>query len=91
MRLITTGIGNMLNSFTELQPVLMSMLISMVFSFIIISPLSTVAIAMAIGLSGIVAGSASIGIAATEAVLLIGTSQVNRLGIPLSIFFGGVK
>lgn len=91
VRLITTGIGNMLNSFTELQPVLMSMLISMVFSFIIISPLSTVAIAMAIGLSGIVAGSASIGIAATEAVLLIGTSQVNRLGIPLSIFFGGVK
>ena len=81
----------MLNSFTELQPVLMSMLISMVFSFIIISPLSTVAIAMAIGLSGIAAGSASIGIAATEAVLLIGTSQVNRLGIPLSIFFGGVK
>ena len=80
----------MLNSFTELQPVLMSMLISMVFSFIIISPLSTVAIAMAIGLSGIAAGSASIGIAA-EAVLLIGTSQVNRLGIPLSIFFGGVK
>ena len=91
VRLITTGIGNMLNSFTELQPVLMSMLISMVFSFIIISPLSTVAIAMAIGLSGIAAGSASIGIAATEAVLLIGTSQVNRLGIPLSIFFGGVK
>lgn len=85
VRLITTGIGNMLNSFTELQPVLMSMLISMVFSFIIISPLSTV------GLSGIAAGSASIGIAATEAVLLIGTSQVNRLGIPLSIFFGGVK
>jgi hypothetical protein len=36
------------NSFTELQPVLMSMLISMVFSFIIISPLSTVAIAIAI-------------------------------------------
>ena len=55
VRLITTGIGNMLNSFTELQPVLMSMLISMVFSFIIISPLSTVAIAMAIGLSGIAA------------------------------------
>ena len=62
VRLITTGIGNMVNSFTELQPVFMSMLISMVFSFIIISPLSTVAIAIAIGLSGIAAGSASIGI-----------------------------
>ena len=79
VRLITTGIGNMLNSFTELQPVLMSMLISMVFSFIIISPLSTVAIAMAIGLSGIAAGSASIGIAATEAVLLIGNEPSESL------------
>ncbi|MDS2632489.1 PTS sugar transporter subunit IIC, partial [Streptococcus pneumoniae] len=29
--------------------------------------------------------------AATEAVLLIGTSKVNHVGIPLSIFFGGVK
>ena len=91
VHMITTGIGNMINSFTELQPVLMSMLISMVFSFIIISPLSTVAIAIAIGISGIAAGSASIGIAATEAVLLIGTSQVNRAGVPMSIFFGGVK
>lgn len=91
VHMITTGIGNMINSFTELQPVLMSMLISMVFSFIIISPLSTVAIAIAIGISGIAAGSASIGIAAIEAVLLIGTSQVNRAGVPISIFFGGVK
>ena len=34
---INIAIGNMINSFTELQPVLMCMLISMVFSFIIIS------------------------------------------------------
>lgn len=76
---INIAIGNMINSFTELQPVLMCMLISMVFSFIIISPLSTVAIAIAIGIT------------ATEAVLLIGTSQVNRVAVPISIFFGGVK
>ena len=83
VHMITTGIGNMVNSFTELQPVLMCMLISMVFSFIIISPLSTVAIAIAIGIT---AGSASIGISATEAVLLIGTSKVNRVAVPISIF-----
>ena len=88
---INIAIGNMINSFTELQPVLMCMLISMVFSFIIISPLSTVAIAIAIGITGLAAGSASIGISATEAVLLIGTSQVNRVAVPISIFFGGVK
>ena len=91
VHMITTGIGNMVNSFTELQPVLMCMLISMVFSFIIISPLSTVAIAIAIGITGLARGSASIGISATEAVLLIGTSKVNRVAVPISIFFGGVK
>lgn len=91
VHMITTGIGNMVNSFTELQPVLMCMLISMVFSFIIISPLSTVAIAIAIGITGLAAGSASIGISDTEAVLLIGTSKVNRVAVPISIFFGGVK
>ncbi|PTE73249.1 PTS transporter subunit IIC [Staphylococcus devriesei] len=90
VHMITTGIGNMVNSFTELQPVLMCMLISMVFSFIVISPLSTVAIAIAIGIAGLAAGSASIGISATEAVLLIGTSKVNRVAVPISIFFGGV-
>lgn len=90
-RMITTGIGNMVNGFTELQPIIMSILISMVFSLIIISPLSTVAIAFAIGITGLAAGSASIGISATEAVLIIGTSKVNRLGVPLSVFFGGVK
>ena len=84
---INIAIGNMINSFTELQPVLMCMLISMVFSFIIISPLSTVAIAIAIGITGLAAGSASIGISATEAVLLIGTSQVNRVAVPISIFW----
>ena len=36
----------MVNGFTELQPIIMSILISMVFSLIIISPLSTVAIAL---------------------------------------------
>ena len=89
VHMITTGIGNMVNSFTELQPVLMCMLISMVFSFIIISPLSTVAIAIAIGITGL-----EVQIYwyfTTEAVLLIGTSKVNRVAVPISIFFGGVK
>ncbi|WRN58448.1 PTS transporter subunit IIC [Staphylococcus aureus] len=90
-KMITTAIGNMVNGFTELQPIVMSILISMVFSLIIISPLSTVAIAFAIGISGLAAGSASIGISATEAVLIIGTSKVNRFRVPLSVFFGGVK
>ena len=88
---ITTGIGAMINSFTELQPILMTMLIALTFSFIIISPLSTVAISLAIGISGYAAGAASLGIAACEAALVIGTMRVNGPGVPITIFLGGVK
>lgn len=70
-RMITTGIGNMVNGFTELQPIIMSILISMVFSLIIISPLSTVAIAFAIGITGLAAGSASIRFQQLEPFLLL--------------------
>lgn len=91
VQMITTGIGNLVNTFTELQPILMSMLIALVFSFLIISPISTVATALAIGISGLAAGSASLGIVACEGVLVAGTLKVNRSGVPLTIFLGGVK
>lgn len=91
IQMITTGIGNLVNSFTELQPVLMSMLIALVFSFIIISPISTVATALAIGISGLAAGSASLGIVACEGALVAGTLKINRAGVPLTIFLGASK
>ena len=91
IQLITTGIGNLVNTFTELQPIIMSMLIALVFSFIIISPISTVATALAIGISGLAAGSASLGIVACEGVLVAGTMKINRSGVPITIFLGGVK
>lgn len=91
VQMITTGIGNLVNTFTELQPIFMSMLIALVFSFLIISPISTVATALAIGISGLAAGSASLGIVACEGVLVAGTLKVNRSGVPLTIFLGGVK
>ncbi|HLR19456.1 MAG TPA: PTS sugar transporter subunit IIC [Staphylococcus sp.] len=91
IKMITTGIGNLINTFTELQPILMSMLIALAFSFIIISPISTVATALAIGISGLAAGSASLGIVACEGVLVAGTIKMNRAGVPITIFLGGVK
>ncbi|MBF7016187.1 PTS transporter subunit IIC [Staphylococcus durrellii] len=91
IKMITTGIGKLVNTFTELQPVLMSILIAIVFSFLIISPISTVATSLAIGISGIAAGSASLGIVACEAALVSGTIKINKVGVPLTIFLGGVK
>ena len=60
--MISQAIGHAINTFTNLQPLLMSILISMSFALIILSPLSTVAIGMAIGLTGISAGAAAMGV-----------------------------
>lgn len=88
---ITTLIGNMINSFTNLQPVLMSILIAITFSILIISPISTVAIGLAIGLDGIASGSAAIGVAACTAVLVIASRKVNNSGTTLAILLGAMK
>src|SRR5699024_6876780 len=55
---ITSAIGTLINNFTTLQPLLMSILIGCSFAFLIISPISTVAIGMAIQLNGVSAGAA---------------------------------
>ena len=88
---VTTIIGNGINSFTTLQPILMSILIAMSFAIIIVSPISTVAIGLAIGLDGMAAAAASMGIAATTAVLVISTVNRNKKGVPIAIALGGMK
>lgn len=88
---ITTWIGQIINTFTTLQPLLMSVLISMSFALLIVSPISTVAIGIAIGLNGISAGAASMGLAATAAVLVWATARVNKAGVPLAVGLGAMK
>lgn len=89
--MITTIIGRGINSFTSLQPVLMTILIAASFSIIIISPISTVAIALAIGLDGISAAASGMGVAAAAAYLVWATAKVNDSGVPLAIGLGGMK
>lgn len=89
--LVTTTIGNGINTFTQLQPLFMAILISVAFSIIIISPISTVAIGIAIGISGLGAGAAAVGITACTAVLVIGSHRVNEKGTTLAILLGAMK
>lgn len=88
---VTTLIGQVINSFTTLQPILMSILIAMAFSLLIVSPISTVAIGLAIGLNGMAAGAASMGVASTTAVLVWATLRVNKSGVPLAVALGAMK
>lgn len=88
---ISTMIGSAINSFTTLQPIIMCILIAMSFSVLIVSPISTVAIGIAIGLSGLASGAANIGVAATASVLVIGSLKVNKAGVTIAVGMGGMK
>lgn len=88
---ITAAIGSMINSFTNLQPILMSALIASFFAVLIISPISTVAIGMAIQLNGVSAGAAAMGVAATTIVLVVHSWKTNKSGITIAIACGAMK
>lgn len=88
---ITTAIGSIIRNFTELQPLLMSVLLSISFALIIVSPISTVAIAYAVGLEGLASGAANLGIASAAMTLIVGAMYVNKIGVPLSVFLGSMK
>ncbi len=90
--LISKTIGDAIKKFTELQPLLMSILISVSFAIIIVSPLSTVAIGIAVGITGLASGAANIGIATCAMTIVCGSIQAkNKLGVTLAVFFGSMK
>lgn len=91
VQLLTTGIGHIINSFTNLQPLIMYVLIAVAFSILVVSPISTVAISIAIGLTGLSAGAANIGIIAGTFMLVVGTLRVNNSGVPIAVFLGAMK
>ncbi|MBJ6745681.1 PTS sugar transporter subunit IIC [Streptococcus sp. 121] len=88
---VTQAAGQLVNGFTELAPLPMSILIGMSFSLFIVSPLSTVALSLAIGLDGVAAGASAMGVAATTAVLVVSSWKVNRPGVTLAIALGSMK
>ena len=75
-----------------MQQLSMGVLISSIFSILIITPISTVAISLTVGLEGISAGSAAIGVAACTAVLVIGSIKAaNEKGVTLAVLLGAMK
>lgn len=88
---LTDSLGTVIANFTHLQPLTMMVLIAISFGIIIITPLSTVAIAYAISLSGLGSGAANVGIAATLFMLVYGSSKVNNKGTTFALFFAGPK
>lgn len=77
-------IGQGIASLLGLQPILMSLLIAMIFCFLIVSPITTVGIALAINLSGIGSGAANLGICAASFGLCLAGWAVNSKGTSLA-------
>src|SRR5699024_11469529 len=65
--------------------------LAVIFGSMIVTPISTVAIAYAISLSGLGAGAANVGIAATLFTLVYGSSRINNPGTTFTLFFSGPK
>ncbi|WP_217971301.1 PTS transporter subunit IIC [Staphylococcus xylosus] len=88
---VTKGLGRVVSTFTELNPMLMSILICITYSLLMVTPISVVAIATAIGLSGLGSGAANMGIVAACVTFLFGSIRVNSVGVNLVLIIGAAK
>ncbi|UQS85983.1 PTS sugar transporter subunit IIC (plasmid) [Nicoliella spurrieriana] len=91
VRMITKYIGDLALLATDLQPILMGIILGILFAVLILSPISSVGVATAISLTGIASGSANLGITAAAFALAIYGSKVNSLGTCIAHFLGTPK
>ena len=81
-------IKQFVSSATEVAPLPMSIIISMVMGILLTSPLSSAAIAITISLSGIAGGAAVIGTMIQMIGFAFQSRRDNKLGMVLSVGFG---
>lgn len=88
---VTKTIGQIVNSFTDFNPLLMSILICITYALLMVTPISVVAIATAIGLTGLGSGAANMGIVAACVTFLFGSIRINSAGVNLVLIIGAAK
>lgn len=91
VRKVTQALGAMIQSFTDLNPLMMSILISMTFALLMVTPISLVAIATAISLEGLGSGAGNMGIVAACVTFIFGSLGVNKLGVNIVLIIGAAK
>lgn len=77
-------IGEGIMYLTDLQPIVMGALIAMIFSVLILSPISTIGVATVIMLSGIGAGAANLGVCASGVGMCIASFRANNFGTAIA-------
>lgn len=75
-----TGFGNVINAATELQPLPMGIIVSVLMGMALTLPISSAAIAIMLGLSGLAAGASVAGCSAQMVVFAVISYEVNGFG-----------
>ena len=77
---LMSGLGNLINRATELQPIPMGILVSTLMGLILTSPISSAAIGIMLGLRGLAAGAATVGCAAQMIGFAVASYDENGVG-----------
>lgn len=75
-----TLIGNIINLATELQPIPMGIIVSVLMGIILTLPISSAAVAISLGLSGLAAGASTVGCAAQMVGFAVSSYKENGFG-----------
>lgn len=75
-----TGIGSFINLATELQPIPMGILVSVVMGMALTAPISSAAIAISLDLSGLAAGAATVGCCVNMLGFAVASYRENGVG-----------
>lgn len=88
---VTQSLGHLIHTFTELNPLIMSLLIAITYALLMVTPISLVAIATAISLTGLGSGAGNMGVVAACVTFIMGSIKVNKPGVNIVLLFGAAK
>ncbi|MCQ2462362.1 MAG: PTS sugar transporter subunit IIC [Clostridia bacterium] len=77
---LMTGLGEVINHATELQPLPMGIIVSVIVGLALTAPISSAAICMMLGLNGIAAGAAAVGCCAQMIGFAVTSFKANGIG-----------
>ncbi|NLJ78335.1 MAG: PTS sugar transporter subunit IIC [Tissierellia bacterium] len=75
-----TAVGNIINRATELQPIPMGIIVSTLMGIVLTLPISSAALAISLGLSGLAAGASTVGCAAQMIGFAVSSYEENGIG-----------
>lgn len=87
----TGALGTLINQATMMRPLFMGMIIAVIFCFVILSPLSSAALAVGLGLTGLAGGAAVAGCASSMVGFAVISYKENGFGGLLSQGIGTSK